>query len=326
MNNEQVNDQANDHFLADDETPASSERRTNLSQRQQSWQRQAWNALITPTFTPRFPRGPLHRPLIGYLAAILLQVLAGIVVMLLAQASPTLHFPGGLVLLIIPLTALIWGTGPSILATFGGAALFIYLRLSHYFSYSNIRPEDIISIFLYLIIGLTISLLASQTQNTRYRAALETNRLHRYYEELVIQLLAEREARQASEHKIHLREQQIEAIFAFTTDALFILDALGAPLQVNEAARSLLDLAPNSKMTATSFEQLFDLFDEAGKPLPPEVWPGTRLLKGERLYEDRASVVLIRTHTGQFRSVTITGMPVRDENNMVVGAVLVCHQ
>ncbi len=317
MNNEQADDQANDHFLDEDASVFSErERPHQLS----SWWRLVWDTLITPGSNPRFPSYPLERPLVGYVAAILLQVIAGIGMILLARASPALRFPGGLILLAVPVTALIWGTGPSILTAFSGTAVFIYLRLNHYFSHSFMRPEDITSIFLYLIIGLTISLLASQTQNTRYRAALETRRLRRYYEELVTQLLAERTIHQASEHKLQMRERELEVIFEVTTDALFILYPLGAPPQVNAAAKKLLDLSPNARINAT-----LDLFDHEGKPLSPEALPETRLLKGERLYDEDVSNVFVRTHTGQFRPVMITGMPVRDADNTIVGAVLICR-
>lgn len=321
MNNGQANDQGRDHSLHDDETSAFSERPTDHCHQQPPWWRQMWEFLLTPAANPRFPPGPLQRPLIGYLAAILLQVIIGISVILLTQASHTVRFPSGLILLAVPITALIWGTGPSILAAFSGTALFAYLRLSHYFSHVGIRPVDVISLFLYLIIGLTISLLASQTQNTRYRAALETYRLQRYYEELVGQLIIERQARQAIEHKLQMREKQLEALFEVSTDALFILDPLGAVPQMNEAAKRLLDLAPDAELNP-AFESLFDLLDTRGNPLPREAWPGTRLLRGDGLYE---TGILIRTQTGKIRSVTITGLPVRDADNAIVGAVLICR-
>lgn len=324
MNNGQANDQGGDRSPHDDETSAFSERPTDHWHQQPPWWRQIWNFLLTPAANPRFPPGPLQRPLIGYLAAILLQVLIGTSAILLTQASHIVRFPSGLILLAVPITALIWGTGPSILAAFSGTALFAYLRLSHYFPHAGTRPADVISLFFYLIIGLTISLLASQTQNTRYRAALETYRLQRYYEELVDQLITERQARQAIEHKLQVREKQLEALFEVSTDALFILDPLGAVPQMNEAAKRLLDLAPDAELNP-AFESLFDLLDSRGNPLPHEAWPGTRLLRGDRLYENDATDILIRTQTGKIRSVTITGMPVRDADNAIVGAVLICH-
>ncbi len=323
MNNGHAKDQGEDHSLNNDKPSTFSDRPTSYQHQRSPWWRQAWDALLTPTPNPRFPPGPLQRPIIGYLAAILLQVIIGIGVILLTHAYPTLRFPGGLILLAVPLTALIWGSGPSILAVFGGAILFTYLRLSHYFSQAGVRPADIVSLFLYLIIGLTISLLASQTQNTRYRAALETYRLRRYYEELVAQFLTERQARQASEQKMQMREKQLEALLEISTDALFILDLLGAVPQMNEAAKRLLDLPPDSELNPI-FEHLFDLLDTSGNPLPRSAWPGTRLLKGERLHEKDAEV-LIRTQTGKIRPVTITGMPVRDADNVIVGAVLICR-
>ena len=121
-----------------------------------------------------------------------------------------------------------------------------------------------------------------------------------------------------------MREKQLEALFEISADALFILDPLGAVPQMNEEARRLLDLPPDFEQNLP-FESLFDLLDARGKSLPRKAWPGTRVLTGERLYANDAPDVLIRTHTGKIRSVTITGMPVRDADNTIVGAVLICH-
>ncbi len=188
MNNRRATNHASDNN--NDATCVASEKDANPLR--PAWWSHLWQVLLTPTTTGRLPPGPLRRPLVGYLVAIVLQVLALLCLIWLAQTNPTFHSPGDLLLLAISLTALGWGIGPTILATISTIALLVYSQ--HNLLLSTILAENGTSIFFHFVIGLIICILACQLHHTRYKATAEMARLHRYYEELAAQLQTEREA------------------------------------------------------------------------------------------------------------------------------------
>src|SRR5205809_8085699 len=82
------------------------------------------------TFTPAWltPAWSRH-PGLGYLAAILLQVLAALATLVLVRVFPLLEFQAALSLLMIVLVAFSWGAGPGLLAVIVGAAVHAYVIL-----------------------------------------------------------------------------------------------------------------------------------------------------------------------------------------------------
>jgi len=188
MNNRRATHHSSDD--SNDETSVASEK--DADRLRSVWWGQLWQAQLTP-ITTRFPAGPLQRPVVGYLVAIMLQVLAVLCLLWLVHSNPTFHAPGDLLLLAISLTALGWGLGPAILATISTIALLVYSTLNHYFLLSTTLAENGLSIFFHLLIAITICILTYQFQHTQYRASTEISRLHRYYEELATQLQAEQE-------------------------------------------------------------------------------------------------------------------------------------
>src|SRR6266699_299007 len=87
--------------------------------------------------------GPWFHPVFGYLAAFLLPVAAVTVMALLVRGFPLLRFQGGLV-------ALNWGLGPSVLATFVGTALLLFVPRSPFFSLGVLHPADMLGVCLSL--------------------------------------------------------------------------------------------------------------------------------------------------------------------------------
>jgi len=114
--------------------------------------------------------GPWFHPVFGYLAAFLLPVAAVTVMALLVRGFPLFRFQGGLVMLAVLLVALNWGLGPSVIATFVGTALLLFVPLSPFFSLGVLHPADVLGVCLSLGVGLTVSVLTSHMQRARRHA------------------------------------------------------------------------------------------------------------------------------------------------------------
>src|SRR5947209_5758325 len=244
------------------------------------------------TFSPKFLASPWSHPVFGYLVAMLGQALAVTAIILIVHGLPSFRFPEAIVLLIVLLVAFGWGAVPSLVATLVGAVLLTFLFVPPIFSFAVAQVVDLFGVILYLVVGLTLSILASQTQQARYRLEVLSTRL--------------------------------ETIFEAITDAVFILDAQGAPPRVNAAARALLGLAEDEQIDTTRAPS-FDLLDELGRPLPYEAWPEMRLRRGETLQGEATADVLFRARDGRTRYLSVSGAPVYNAYGAMHGAVLVCH-
>jgi signal transduction histidine kinase len=112
----------------------------------------------------------LHHPAIGYLAAICLEFFAvGLIPLLMLSFTPFV-FQGALLTLIIVLVALNWGAGPSLLATFVGAILLVWLTVPPSRSWEVTDPSDLMDMGLYCATGVTVSLVASQVGRAQRKA------------------------------------------------------------------------------------------------------------------------------------------------------------
>src|SRR5579872_1481317 len=119
------------------------------------------------TFSPNFLSGTVAHSAFGYLVAIVFQVVISIAILALIHFYPSFRFPAVPLIVVILLVALGWGAGPSIVALLVGAVTLIFFILPPIFSLSVAQTEDIIGIILYMIAGLTISILASNTERAR---------------------------------------------------------------------------------------------------------------------------------------------------------------
>jgi HD-GYP domain-containing protein (c-di-GMP phosphodiesterase class II) len=140
--------------------------------------------------------------------AFLLQLVAVLPTVLLVQAFPAFRFQGVLAILVVLFIALIYGVGPSVLAALAGAALLWFLLLPPVFSLTEAQLMDVLGVGLYVGVGLTVSLMARQTQRVR-----------RHREELATSLAVER-ARLDRNHPEGRRE---EAMLVSTVEALVTL-------------------------------------------------------------------------------------------------------
>ena len=112
------------------------------------------------TFTPSWLPTRLRHPDLGYLAAVIVEVIAVALTLLLMMVVPAFSLLDVLVILGAMLVALNWGGGPGLLATLVSVVLLSYAVFPPKFSWSIVRVEEAVGVGLVLVVGLLISLVA----------------------------------------------------------------------------------------------------------------------------------------------------------------------
>lgn len=124
------------------------------------------------------------------------------------------------------------------------------------------------------------------------------------------------------------RSLQLEAVFESLTDGVMVCDKHGQVIQANSAVRRLLHLDTCPDFLQLSVQQRLSLlkaFDEQGNELTLEQWPLTRLLRGEHLPGARENDMCLLLPDGEKIYVNHTGTTMRDQENEIIGAVLIIH-
>ncbi len=243
------------------------------------------------TLTPPWLPARWRHPLVGYLAAVLLQVVAVAGVAVLALVSHGIASPTLLSLLAVALVALTWGAGPSLLATLAGTALLGALLRSPALHIAESEAGRWEVQGLFLVVGGCLGALASRVARER------------------------RDARDQA--------AQRPAVFAASADGLAVFDAAGRLVRGNAALRALSGLDARPDAFAPPLGERVDLFvtrDEEGRPLPPAAWPLARVLQGETLAPPLD--LTIRALDGRTALVNVSGAPLRDAAGRPSGAVL----
>ncbi|HXG58764.1 MAG TPA: ATP-binding protein, partial [Thermoanaerobaculia bacterium] len=115
------------------------------------------------------------------------------------------------------------------------------------------------------------------------------------------------------------RSARLDSILGSMTDGLWVYDAGGDLVDVNQAALDLFGLGSRAEAVQHGSFQAFHLRYPDGKPVPPDDYPQARALRGQTVPDYLA----IGRHllTGRDLDLSIAAAPI--ESNGVVGAVLV---
>jgi signal transduction histidine kinase len=165
------------------------------------------------TFIPTWLPDRWRHPAAGYVLVVVVQVLAAIITRLLIVSFPTYAFPGVVEILVVALIALNWGPGPGVFAALVGLVLEETVALPVRHSEGQVTTVDLIEGVLFLAVGITISLVAGATEQSRRRAVNER---------------AEAQARELAAMK-HLQERMDEFLATASHD-------LRSPVTVSMAA------------------------------------------------------------------------------------------
>ncbi len=248
------------------------------------------------TFAPSWLPEKLQHPFFGYLIALLLQALAVFVTVYLDDMLRVFIFTGLLEVLAIALVALSWGVGPSIIATLFGAFLFDYIVLPPQLTWNLGDPRTLYQLLVFILIGLAISIVASQTESARRRA-----------ERLADSLTKE-----------HAR---LEAIIETVPDIVSIYDKRGRMVQMNEIGRQSRVFDPEMKIR--SLEELFkrhEAFTLDGQPVELDALPMAHALRGETV---ESQEIRFFADGDSERFLSISAAPLRNIRGRIDGVVSV---
>lgn len=250
--------------------------KTNLLTEQHSLWRMLLLWLKRNTFAPHFLIRPLQHPIVGYMVAILLQCVTVVAIAFLVIIFPAFRFHEALMLLAVLLVALGWGAGPSIVATLVGAILLSILLIPPYLSLMISQVEDVFGVLLYVIVGLTISVLASQAQQARYRAEAVSKRLG----------------------------DILDAI----PETVVIYDRHGKNVHMNRIAREGI-AGEQQHLSIAEMQEALKLLSSEGEPLSYELLPGIRALHGEIVHDAELSYTTLNGQHERF--VSVSAAPLR---------------
>ncbi len=288
---------------------------------EQRWKRLThW--LRASTFTPEWLPAPWNHPISSYIFAILIPLMSIILALLLKHIFLTFVFPGVLIIMSILVVAFLWGTGPGLLATLWGTILFNISVISPQYSLSLSSFQDAFETCFLLVIGIIISLVVSRIEHARSEAVAAQSEI----EKLVTQLEAEKEALLQAQQLALKRASEIEAIFEAMADGVYVYDSQGHLTRTNSAAQNFSPLFRQSEYLARPFpERISSLQARDGnrQPLEYSNLPLTRVLRGEMMTgSDTADTILLHEN-GTDILLNISGVPVRDEEGRIQGAVIV---
>jgi K+-sensing histidine kinase KdpD len=242
--------------------------------------RNPWPGLIRwvqdNTFAPEWLPERLHHPLIGYLAAALVEGAALGVILVVFSLVPDFDYFAIVALMGVVIVALGWGVGPGLFATLVSTLLLDFVTGAPRFSWAITSLADPSGLVLYLVVGIIISLLAGRSERARRQTA-ET-----------AQLLAEAEARSRFEAE-HTRE---------------IMGALVA------MAAAIVQVRPPTPSGQESDEAVSALVSDLALPqVARRLAVLTRSVLGCR----RVSIAAVEASTGRLQPVTEVGLTPEQE-------------
>ena len=243
------------------------------------------------TFAPNFLKGAVAHPALGYLVAFVFQVVISAGIFVLVHAYPSFRFPSVPLILVILLVAFGWGAGPGILALLIGAITLIIFILIPIFALQIEHTSYIIGIGFYAVVGLAISIFASNTER----------------------------ARRTSE-QLRLR---LDTIIDAIPDSLTIYDAEGRCVQQNRVAREIGPQA-NPPLALAQIADQLQTRRSSGELLLREELPLARALRGEVVV---GAELLYRVSVKQQdRLVAISAAPLYTPSGKTIeGAVTITH-
>jgi len=243
---------------------------------------------LSNTFTPQwFPEAWRH-PAIGYLLGVVLQVIAALGTVFFMHIFPTFAFSGLLEVLGIAIIALNFGTGPSLLSTLVGIILLNFFVLQPHYSLSLSDVQSFVESVLFLLIGVAISVGASQLEQAR-RSAIEERTL-------------------------------LDAVIETVPDSVAVYDVQGRLVRLNSAGRQLEKERGIRSPTFTATTGR--LRTPSGSFFRQEELPIGRALQGEAVESVEMVWQPTKSDTQYF---TVSAAPLYNAWETIGGAVSISH-
>lgn len=125
-----------------------------------------------------------------------------------------------------------------------------------------------------------------------------------------------------------LLKTPIAALIEVYPDAVFLYDANGRIVLMNQRAQRLFGLEGASDVTSLPIAERLLLFAPRGldgRPLDEAEWHVKRILNGEVIAQRDATMARMRSLDGRELTLSYTGAPIRDEQGDLIGAFAVIH-
>lgn len=128
--------------------------------------------------------------------------------------------------------------------------------------------------------------------------------------------------RKRAEQALRVSRVKLDAALASMTDAVFITDAERRFVEYNDAFATFHRFKNRSECpkSLSEFPRLMDVFTPDGSPVPLDMWPVPRALRGD--VATNVEYILRRKDTGVSWAGSYSFAPIRDDDGAIVGAVV----
>lgn len=134
--------------------------------------------------------------------------------------------------------------------------------------------------------------------------------------------------RNALERELLAHGRERERVFNAMADAVLVFDEQGTLRDTNEAGRSLFRIGPDVSLRAPrvpKVDGVVAFLDESGREISPDHQPVADIMRGTILARETARELTMRWPDGEEHDLSITGGPLRDQNDRITGGVLICR-
>ncbi|HCI78587.1 MAG TPA: hypothetical protein DHW02_02730, partial [Ktedonobacter sp.] len=252
-----------------------------------SWQLRLQRWFLVNTFTPPWLPRPIQHTYVGYIFALLLQIIVVLIMIALMHLFSAFTFLSLLTILAVAFTAISFGTAPSLFSTLSGLLLIDFFVLSPFMQGRNSIQYALENI-LFLVVGVIISISASQVERARRSAYAERTLLN--------------------------------AVIETVPDTVSIYDAQGRLVRSNSAGRSQDNkrvYEPLHRSYTTGKLQTPD-----GATVQQEQLPETRALQGETI---SAMEMVWHDSPQKAQYLSVSAAPLYDVQHGIKGAVTISH-
>lgn len=126
---------------------------------------------------------------------------------------------------------------------------------------------------------------------------------------------ASRAVRERAQAEVRTSEARLASILERIPLGVGLLDEAGRWMLMNAALRELIGEAETTRNRANRWRG----FDEAGRPLDRDQWPGIRALKGESVVP---GALFLLGDPGVVRHMLVSAVPLRDASETISGAIV----
>jgi PAS domain S-box-containing protein len=253
------------------------------------------------TSAPGWLPTQVRHPVMSYLVTTLWVLAAAGGTLYLTYWYPQYHFDSAPMAIALILVTFGWGAAPDLYATILGTVLIWYVALPPHFTWTIADSEDAIGLLLFVVLGLSLSALASRTERQRRQVEAQTR------------ALAIAESRAVTGYR------RLRAVVDAMPNPVLIAGPQGEIEDINEATRTLWAGDIPLAKTVSQYALYTAWWPTTGQPVAPNEWALARALcSGVAQLNDELE---IEDMDGHHKVILASAVPMRDAGGTIVGAV-----